>query len=612
MADSASKVRESDRKNVEILPKEGVFYVNEAEVDVARATVRRNGIEIPLRPKTYRVLLFMLARRDRLVSKDELIEGVWEGLAVSDDVLARSISELRKAFDDDPKNPKIFRTHPKLGYSVVARVVDSEIPAAPPDLAAAPEAEAIALEPAPPASKAKWILAAALIFLLAAIVAVLKRPVAPPAPEPNRGEVAWWKLDEGQGAAVHDASGHGLDGVIRGEVAWTPDRTGSRSVVSFNGLQSAVDGSARGALPVDDAPRTATAWFKATRPRVDDTVIFEYNSDRHDPPAPHFVVFLRRDGRITAIAVTTAAQFADEAWHMVAAVYDGAPSDLVHIYVDGQLDATGRVPWPLVTRADATWKIGQGAFGGSAFRGAINDVRVFERALSPAEVVSIYRCSAGVDDVDGDYFMPIFLDGIAFERGATSIDLHNSGTNWTGMQLAKAESACAMAGIRGADAGQDLRISVDLLVPSDATGNVSDAGPYFRSRRAHPGDGLIGGTSAGYWVQLYSTGSVRVKRLNRQAVVAFSGPVDRFDSSIFHHLDVEARGDSLQVWLDHHIVVFDQSNHQGATVPIPSTWDGPPKVGKNEGAAGVAFSDEENKGHMGGQRAKNLKVTRLK
>ena len=38
------------------------------------------------------------------------------------------------------------------------------------------------------------------------------------------------------------------------------------------------------------------------------------------------------------------------------------------------------------------------------------------------------------------------------------------------------------------------------MVPADAAGHSTGAGPYFRSRRAYAGDGLMGGTSAGYFV----------------------------------------------------------------------------------------------------------------
>src|SRR6185503_12477228 len=113
------------------------------------------------------------------------------------------------------------------------------------------------------------------------------------------------------------------------------------------------------------------------------------------------------------------------------------------------------------------------------------------------------------------YFIAVgYPTRVIVEQPNGSSHIRNDGKDFTGIQLARSSSDCALQEIRGGDVGQDLRIAVDLLVPKDAEGHVTDAGPYFRSRRAGPGDGVIGGTSAGYWVQLYSTGMVKVKCLN--------------------------------------------------------------------------------------------------
>ena len=166
--------------------------------------------------------------------------------------------------------------------------------------------------------------------------------------------------------------------------------------------------------------------------------------------------------------------------------------------------------------------------------------------------------------------------------------------------------------MRGADLGQDLRISVDLLVPTDEAGRITEAGPYFRSRSALPGEGLIGGTSAGYWVQLYSTGMLKVRRLNPQAIVAFSSPIPDFDPAVFHRLETEALGENLQVWVDGRLISFDQGGKRVERVAIPPTWEGPPRIGQNQGAAGIAFAAVDNRGQIGGQRAKNTVVSAVK
>jgi hypothetical protein len=149
-----------------------------------------------------------------------------------------------------------------------------------------------------------------------------------------------------------------------------------------------------------------------------------------------------------------------------------------------------------------------------------------------------------------------------------------------------------------------------VMAPVGGPGRNTVAGPYFRSRKAMAGDGIIGGTSAGYWVQLHSTGMVKVKLLNPQSVVAFSTPAPDFDSTVFHHLDVEARGEMLRVWLDGSAVTFDYGGKRVEQVPIPPAWKRPTVHGENEGTAGVNFGAEEY-GNTGGERVKNLRITRL-
>lgn len=154
-------------------------------------------------------------------------------------------------------------------------------------------------------------------------------------------------------------------------------------------------------------------------------------------------------------------------------------------------------------------------------------------------------------------------------------------------------------------------MSMDLLVPTDSAGHVSSAGPYFRSRRAAGGDGIIGGTSAGYWVQLNSTGMVKVKCLNPWDTIAFTPALDDFDSTQFHRLEVEARGEGLRVWLDSKLLEFEHGRERGTLVPIPATWERRPAIGRNDGTAGILFGAETNREKIGGQQAKNLQFIRL-
>src|SRR5581483_1035424 len=74
-----------------------VYRFRQFEVDSDGGCLRRDGAEVPLRRKALLVLLVLIERRGRLVSKEELFATVWPDTAVTDDVLAGVISELRKA-----------------------------------------------------------------------------------------------------------------------------------------------------------------------------------------------------------------------------------------------------------------------------------------------------------------------------------------------------------------------------------------------------------------------------------------------------------------------------------------------------------------------------------
>ena len=122
MTGGLGKTREESRQNADSSPTGVIYRFADAEINVARATIRRGEQPVALRPKTYQFLLFLLERHERVVGKDELIAGLWGGEPVSDDVLVRSMGELRKAFADDPKDPQVFKTYPKIGYGMGVRV----------------------------------------------------------------------------------------------------------------------------------------------------------------------------------------------------------------------------------------------------------------------------------------------------------------------------------------------------------------------------------------------------------------------------------------------------------------------------------------------------------
>ena len=101
---------------------DGAFRLDSWLVDPSLNCIARDGTSVRLEPKVMAVLVCLAGHPDQTVAKEELIRTVWPDTFVGDDVLARSISELRRVFEDDAKEPRFIQTIPKRGYRLIAPV----------------------------------------------------------------------------------------------------------------------------------------------------------------------------------------------------------------------------------------------------------------------------------------------------------------------------------------------------------------------------------------------------------------------------------------------------------------------------------------------------------
>ena len=97
-----------------------VVHLQNAAVDTEKGVVTKNGAEIPLSALEYRLLQVFVNNRGRLLSRDRLLEEIWDaaGDFVNDNTLTVYIKRLREKIEDDPQNPTIIRTVRGLGYRV--------------------------------------------------------------------------------------------------------------------------------------------------------------------------------------------------------------------------------------------------------------------------------------------------------------------------------------------------------------------------------------------------------------------------------------------------------------------------------------------------------------
>lgn len=104
-----------------------IYRLNGIEIDSSRMCLKRDGQERHLRQKTFQVLLYLLEQRQRLITKDELIDHVWEETAVTDNALEQCLAEIRKVLGDDSRNPRFIKTVPRAGYRLIGIVEEFDL-----------------------------------------------------------------------------------------------------------------------------------------------------------------------------------------------------------------------------------------------------------------------------------------------------------------------------------------------------------------------------------------------------------------------------------------------------------------------------------------------------
>lgn len=145
----------------------GGFVAGEWTVSPSRNLLVRGEEQVRVEPRVMDVLVHLAERADRVVSKDDLVAGVWEGRYVTDDVLTVTIYALRKALGDSARRPRYIETVSRRGYRWIAPIAPV-VPASLSIPAGAPEQP----DARRPRRHARAAGAATLVVALCAAVAV--------------------------------------------------------------------------------------------------------------------------------------------------------------------------------------------------------------------------------------------------------------------------------------------------------------------------------------------------------------------------------------------------------------------------------------------------------
>jgi TolB-like protein/Tfp pilus assembly protein PilF len=99
-----------------------VFRFGDHVLDIERRELRRGDEPIALEPQVFDLLVYLVRNRDRVVSKDDLIDGVWGGRIVSDSALTTRLNAARRAVNDSGAEQRVIRTVQRRGVRFIGEV----------------------------------------------------------------------------------------------------------------------------------------------------------------------------------------------------------------------------------------------------------------------------------------------------------------------------------------------------------------------------------------------------------------------------------------------------------------------------------------------------------
>lgn len=213
-------------------------------------------------------------------------------------------------------------------------------------------------------------------------VTVTVSNAAPPPPPPATGLVAAWGFDAGSGATVADRSGRGNTGTLSGP-AWTAGRFGG--ALSFDGVNDRVNVSDSGSLDLTTG-MTVEAWVRPTSIASWRTVLLKERTG-----GLSYALYCSNDGGVPAAwayaggaerDATATLGLPTGTWSHLATTYDGAN---LRLYLNGSQIASRSVIGSIAV-STRPLRIGGNAIWSEWFAGQIDEVRVYNRALSAAEI----------------------------------------------------------------------------------------------------------------------------------------------------------------------------------------------------------------------------------
>ncbi len=169
-----------------------MYYFDDFQFDPSGSGLTRLDEPVALEPQAIRLLDFLVQHSDRIVSKDELIEEIWQGRAITDAALNTRIRAVRRALADTATTPRFIKTFPKRGFQFVAPVSVVDTP--------------VGATKAHPRHFIAVVLVAAATFVVLGLVLFANKSIDPVADKPSLAVLQFENLG-GQNSAQYFVDG---------------------------------------------------------------------------------------------------------------------------------------------------------------------------------------------------------------------------------------------------------------------------------------------------------------------------------------------------------------------------------------------------------------------
>ena len=102
------------------------YFFEDCALDTDRRELRRGPDVVPTTPQVLDLLEYLIRSRDRVVSKDDLVNAIWNGRIVSDAALTTRLNAVRRAIGDSGEQQRLIKTFPRKGFRFVGAVHDAD------------------------------------------------------------------------------------------------------------------------------------------------------------------------------------------------------------------------------------------------------------------------------------------------------------------------------------------------------------------------------------------------------------------------------------------------------------------------------------------------------